>query len=256
MIAATHPGKHGDAIYALPTLKALAERFQTTVDFYTSDYCEPLRTLFEYQPFVGHFYVAPNYVVERMDMGVQPSYVPVDNRCYDKVYQLGYRGIPDRPLPDYIAHSVGLIAGPVSYAVPDHLDYWDQFNLTDYIVLAPRGETSYKELFRQLIDRSPVPVVLVGGDTDEKPFWQHDNVESMTGSDYLDTAYVISKARAFIGLSSSQLCLANGFPIPRICPHDGIHWDERHWVRSEFNHYPVNPSVEDLLALIPEKRSP
>ena len=48
-IAATTPGKMGDAIFAIPTIRWLCEKHNTKVDFWTSEYCSPLKRLFEYQ---------------------------------------------------------------------------------------------------------------------------------------------------------------------------------------------------------------
>lgn len=253
-IAVTHPGKQGDALYALPTLRALCELNGCQADFYTSEYCAPLKGLFEYQDAIDHFYVAPNYVIERMDMGVQPAYVPVDASLYACVYQLGYRGTPDCPLPEFIARSVGAVklgGMQVTYQSPPSNPRWDLEREKDYLVLAPRGQTSYTDLFKALIEQAPMRVVLVGGRGDSTPFLGLHNMTDLTGWGYLEVAYVLSRAQAFVGLMSSQLALANGFPIPRIVPHDGIHWDMRHVVQSPLNHYLVNPNLQDILAQLP-----
>ncbi len=248
-IAVTHPGKQGDVIYTIPAIRSLCAKHGCKADFYTSEYCAPLKRLFEAQDCIDHFYVSPNYVLERMDMGAQPVYVPVDATCYDVVYQLGYRYVPDRPLPNFIAASAGVFAAPIHYDIPASVEAWDQFRIQDYIVLAARGETSYLSMFREMVRIAPMRVVLIGAQSDGEPFRDLD-VEYWTGADYLDTAYVISKARAFVGLMSSQLTLANGFPIPRIAPHDGKSWDMRHVVQSEFNLYPVNPTAQEVLGMI------
>jgi hypothetical protein len=66
----------------------------------------------------------------------------------------------------------------------------------------------------------------------------------------LSTLSILSGAKGFVGLMSSQLVLANGFPYPRIAPHDGRSWDMRHVINTEYNHYPINPSVEQILSLL------
>lgn len=242
-IAVTHPGKHGDAIYALPAARALARKYHTKVDFYTSLYCEPLRLLFENQSFIRHFIVSPEYVIERMDMGVQPPFVPVEDLDYQAVYHLGFRSVPDFSIPDYLCYMAGVDPEPIDYESPK----LSSPEPGTYVVLAPRGDTSYNAVFQEFVDRSPIPVYLVGGYGDNGVVHSsHD----MTGCDYYDTAALIGGAQAFVGLMSSQLALANGFPIPRIAPHDDKSWDMRHVVRSEWNQYPVLPSAPELWKII------
>lgn len=253
-IAVTHPGKQGDAIYALPAIRALcAKHGVESADFYTSSYCEPLRSLFQYQDCIANFYVAPNYVLERIDMGAQPFHVPVDASMYDAVYELGYRGTPDCPLPEFMARSVGISIGDVKYNVPDQI-WFDR----PYIVLAARGDTSYNQLFADVIEQCPITVMMIGAKGDDacvKQIQQGRFGKSgldCTGWSYLDTASLISGAKAFVGLMSSQLCLANGFPIPKVVPHDGIHWDLRHIIASDHNFYPVNPSADQIMEMLHE----
>lgn len=244
-IAATHPGKHGDCIYALPAVKKLCELLGMRCDFYTSDYCAPLKTLFEYQSYVDHFYVAPNYVIERMDMGVQPYYVPVDGSLYHKVFHMGFRSVPDQSIPTFIGESVGVQVDPVMYEVPE----WES-PYAEYLVLATRGDTSYRNLFQQIIDLTQIPIILVGGAGEQKYFRIEDRpVLVRTGEDYLQTASIIAKSKGFVGLMSSQLCLANGFNIPKVIPHDGRSWDMRHIVDSEKHFYLVDPDADDILGV-------
>jgi len=236
-LAFTHPGKHGDAIYALPTIKKLCEMLQMQADFYTSEYCAPLKSLFEYQSYIDHFYVSPNYVIERMDMGVQPYYVPVDRSLYHKVWHLGFRFVPDEAIHKFIGHSVGIEVDDPCYEVPEIILPTD-----DYYVVAPRGETSYAQLFREVVRTDPNQFVIVGGSGDYIG-WGLD----YTGEDYLTTGAIIAKSKGFIGIMSSQLCLANGFNIPKVIPHDGHSWDLRHIITSPLHHYLVNPTAEDVL---------
>src|SRR5215203_1438962 len=100
-IAACHPGKIGDALYTLPTLRYIYGVTGSKIDFYTSEYCEPMRSLLEYQPYINSFNIAPNYKVERMDMGCQPWYMPIEG--YDQVFQLGFQTVPDRAIHQFIA---------------------------------------------------------------------------------------------------------------------------------------------------------
>ncbi len=240
-IACTHPGKIGDTLYALSAVKKACQLHHAEVDFYTSKYCEPLKRLFEYQSYIQGFYIPDSYKIERMDMGVQPWRMPVDVSQYEMVYHLGFRSVPDKSIPDFICESVG-------FPIPAKVEYeYEEFDTFDfpYIVVAPRGETTFKDLFRQFVFDCPIHCVIVGGIGD-----YIDVGFDETGLDFLETATFIAKSVGFVGLMSSQLCLANGFNIPKIAPHDGIHWDMRHAVYSDKNFYPINPEACDIIKML------
>lgn len=239
-IAVSMPGKIGDALYALPVAMELCKRHGMTCHFYTSDYCLPLKRLFEYQSYIDEMIVPGAYKIDNMGCGIQPWRMPVDSSMYACVYHLGFRRTPDRPLHDFMAQSIGLPEGlPIEYEYPN-------FPLPEepYIVLAARGETTYKQLFLDVMEKCPIKVIQIGG----KGEAIGDDV-GRTGLNMLETVSIISGAKAFIGLMSSQLVLANGFDIPKVAPHDGRSWDMRHVVKGPKNFYPINPSADEVLAL-------
>lgn len=247
-IAVAHPGKHGDALYTLPVIRALCAKHDCKADFYTSSYCEPLRDLFMAQTdCINGFYVAPNYVIERMDCGVQPPYIPVDASLYDAVYQLGFHEVPNAALPEYMARQVGVRPFPIRYELPQPLEYPPNFPQGPYLTLALRASDDYTRLFQRLIDHASMPCVIVGGNGDAG---QLKGGYDATGLPYLLTALIIALSKGFVGLMSSQLVLANGFDIPKVVPHDGHSWDMRHVVRGRFNHYPIKPSADEVLELL------
>jgi hypothetical protein len=242
MLAFTHPGKVGDLLYGLPTIKKICEAKGEMADFYTSNYSYPIiKRLIERQSYINKVYLSQTYVIERMDMGIQPWRVPVDLSIYETTYHLGFRSVPDGPLPDFIAKSVGVTwDGTITY------EYDDIPTLDEpYIIIAPRGQTSYSSLFSSVAAYSPVKVVEIGGYTDFIGIGINK-----CGLDLLETAAWLAKAKGFVGLMSSQLVLANGFNIPKVSPHDGIHWDMRHVVNSPTNHYPINPTPEQVINLL------
>lgn len=248
-LAFAHPGKIGDALYCLPVMRYLSAQRGMQCDFYTSTYCSPLKRLFEYQSYVDTFSIAPHYRLERMDMGCQPWYVPFDT-TYEQSYQLGFQSIPDSALHQFIAKTVQVTEPlAIAYEYPDILRPCPE----PYVVIAPRGKTTFELMFNvltnKLIDMG-IGVVAVGGVGDNtlvNPY-----VIDTTGYDMLDTLAVMSHAQAFVGLMSSQLVLANGFDIPRIAVHDGKSWDMRHVVRYHRNFYLIEPGIEELIAIIKE----
>lgn len=247
----TMPGKLGDALYTLPTIRYLAEKSGQPVDFYTSDYCKPLKELFEYQSCIDKFVIAADYKAERFDLGVQPYAVPVPIGDYDTTYHLGFRAIPDKRLDWWMAESVGINPAdlpPIKYEIPPH----NRYLITPYIVLAARGETGYKSLFVDFIGRAHehgIGIVQIGG---KGEFIGKCGVldSDYTGLDLLWTCGLIAGAKGFVGLMSAMLVLANGWNLPKVAPHDNVHWDMRHVVKSASNYYPINPSAAEILTLI------
>lgn len=236
--AAAHPGKMGDALYALPAIREIAARHGEPLDFYTSSYCEPLRRLFEAQDCVDRFVVAPTYVLEDFGCGARPWQVPVP-AGYDAIYQMGFEQYPEGPIPDYIATRAGLPAGlPIRYDFELPAPEIDG----PYIVTAPRGYTEYSHVFRAIADHCPVPVVEIGGVGDGTG---SPRSIDKTGLDMLEVLPWLAGARGFYGLHSAMLVLANGFPIPKVAPQG--RWDMRHVVRSPYNQYPVEPDGNEIL---------
>lgn len=241
MLAFTHPGKIGDLLYCLPVVKKLCEESGQRADFWTSSYCYPVvKRLLERQSYIRDVVLSHNHVITGMDMGVRPWLVPVDGD-YEQVYHLGFQEIPRGALPEFISKSIGQTwNGKIEY------EYDDLSTLKEpYIVLAPRGETSFKEVFIDFIKKSPIKTVVVGGEIDYIGYGINK-----CGIDLLETLPWIAKSKGFIGLMSSQLVLANGFDIPKISPHDGKSWDMTHVVYSDSNFYPVLPTAEYMIQLL------
>lgn len=240
-IACSHPGKLGDALYALPSIRKACEIDSAIADFYTSEYCRPMKKFMEYQSCINKVYIPDNYEIKRMDMGIQPYQMPIDGSMYNRVYHLGFRWVPDRAIPDFIALCTGIpLPVEVKYEYPDI-----ETDNEPYIVVAPRGETGFKKIFCDFITNCPLTCYVIGGENDGIGVGV-----DITGLDLLETTAWIAKSVGFVGLMSSQLALANGFNIPKIAPHDGIHWDMRHVIYSDTNFYPVNPTVLELLRIL------
>jgi hypothetical protein len=248
LLAAAHPGKIGDALYSLPLLRYLSRRDNVLFDFYTSEYCRPLKELFEYQPCINNVYISQEYKLDNFNCGAQPWYVPV-NKEYDKVYQLGFQRTPDQMLHQFIAAEQGVHEPlsveydyPVmSYELQHRLE--SLVGLDDYICLAPRHSSNYNNIFDDLALYTPS--VIIGGPSDYRGYGL-----DLTGLTLLETLTVLSRSHGFVGLMSSQLVLANGFNIPRIAL-GGYHSDMRHAIKYHLNHYPHDPvTVEDVLRLL------
>lgn len=214
-IAVTHPGKLGDAIYSLPTIRWLCEKHECKADFWTSSYCSPLKRLFEYQECIDEFYISPNYVIQHMGCGVQPWEVPVEKN-YDFVYQLGFKYHPDIGLSDFIAKCANAPLGmPIIYEHPEFYMYEEKF-----ICIAPRGDTTYIPLIEEV--HSKYTIVQIGGKGD----YVGQIGRNLTGFDMLETVSCLAKCIGFIGPLSSQLVLADGFKMPKLVWYPNTPWKE------------------------------
>ena len=166
---------------------------------------------------------------------------------YRAIFQCGFRQVPTMSLPDFICVQLRVPTGlPITYDIPDI-----EIPLNDYIVIAPYGETTYKETFNALIQQSTIPVVLVGA-AHENSLKADEKIIDLTGLGFLETAAWISKSKGFVGLMSAMLVLANGFNIPKVVPHDNKSWDMRHVVYSSWHHYLVNPTGKQIWNILNE----
>lgn len=240
MIACSFPGKIGDALYSLPTVRQISKIYNTKIDFYTSTYCRGLKNLIEYQPYINKCIVSENYQIKRYDMGIQPWLMPINTTGYDKVFHLGYKTVPNTSLHHFIANSVGIrIPGDISYSYPEYKTLDEP-----YIVLAPHNDARYLKIFSELIETIPIKVVIVGS----KDEYIGKGIDK-TGLDFLDVLVWLSKASGFIGMSSNFV-LAEGFDYPKIVPHDGHTFDMRHLIYDNTHFYPINPDVNELRRLL------
>lgn len=205
--AIVHPGKIGDLLYCLPTAKVLHEQDGAEIDIFTSELCKPAEKLIRYQSYVHDFIIPADYAVRDAGQGVQPWFMNVPSG-YDRVYQLGYEHFPDGPLHLYTARRAGLGSVPnPSYECPD-VKVYDE----PYAVVAHCGHRSnpqLKDAYRDFMNRCPIKCVQVGIEAD---LVEGTSADLMIGLDLLETASLISKAKAYVGFYSGQLVIANGFP--------------------------------------------
>lgn len=244
-IAFAHPGRIGDALYCLPAIRWACSKMNCQADFYTSRYCAPMKRLVEYQPYIDKFVILDEYVVEGNGPGHQPWHMPVPDKEYNcGVYQLGFKYNPDRFLADWIARTVG---------APEHLPIYYEFPPSaasdfDFIVLSPRGQTTYLPLFEALAGNDRMEVFQIGAKGEAVGASEYHD---LTGLDLLETLGVLGNAKAFVGLMSASLVLANGFPdLPKFIPHDGKSWDMQHVMYTNNHHYLVDPTPGEIMSKI------
>lgn len=106
-VLVTHPGRHGDLLWALPAIRALYEATGAQIDLGTSPKYAGLVTLIEQQPYVHHAFAISGWEIQET-APMTPREPPGLPDGYDQVYHLGYEGWPAVPLPFDVAKRVGV----------------------------------------------------------------------------------------------------------------------------------------------------
>lgn len=113
----TFPGKFGDILWSLVNAKEIA-RVNGPVDFGIMPQYRSLLPLLQAQSYIAKAFCVENWVCYGSPFGDQPWNSPLGTgNGYDMVWDLGYRGHPQRFLPLYSAdlNGVGLPASPVPF---------------------------------------------------------------------------------------------------------------------------------------------
>ena len=118
-VLVSFPGRHGDILWALPTMRAISEYYQTPVDLLIAGEFAGLVSLLRLQPYLGAVNADPTW-----------GYVGPEHRIpylgdrevdYSRIYHLGYRDWPKVPLPFDIwetAVAQGLSLEPIDLTRP------------------------------------------------------------------------------------------------------------------------------------------
>ena len=223
-IAVAHPGKLGDALYALPTVRYLSGLHGMKADFWTSDWCKPLAGLLEAQSCIDKVIVPDDYKMQDAHCGVRPWRVPVHGE-YVATYQLGFRDWPDASLPDYIAKQVGLVKAP---------ELWletapKQLAITPRPVLCSKALATYPDWFEAFMALRPQQEFFAVSLPKLERKWP--NVIDATGPDLLSAARVVEKAPFVVGMPSIIQTIATFFPVKSAACVGKRHWDDVHLVK-------------------------
>jgi hypothetical protein len=91
-ILCTFPGRHGDILWALPTVRAVSEAIHEPVDLQIAGEFAGLAPLLAQQSYLNKVWAAPEWSLS------QPECVPAIDG-YDHVFHLAYQGWPLQSLP-------------------------------------------------------------------------------------------------------------------------------------------------------------
>ena len=224
-VVATMPGRFGDILWALPTVRALAERHDQPVELYVSKKYgdESFLSLIRAQDYIEKAEAIEGWeVVETAPMTprVPPLGVSTDEDCI--FYHLGYPSWPSKPLPYDIAARVGVL---VNLEKP-----WIEWPLTPQWLpeVVTGWSPEWKELkagissYVRLNTTFQISCLVPHG----SPYLDVDSVSA----DWIRTAAEVGAATLFLGDLSAPwvLAVALGTPAVIVEPepmrHNSIFW--------------------------------
>lgn len=204
----TFPGKYGDILWSLPTVREISKLVGEKVDFCCMEQYKSLYPLLRAQPYINDVFELPEWIFWHSNYGDQPwnPQPPAQARIdakYAKHFHLGYRSHPGKTfgnvemqLMDFIAMQAGvrisdplhfLYAAPLVLGPPHTIAYG--FN-DQYATLKASFLDAFREHMRgyNLIDVTKLP--------------------------WLDAALAIERSQCFVGCRSASWVLANGLDKP------------------------------------------
>jgi ADP-heptose:LPS heptosyltransferase len=225
-IAVTHPGKIGDLLYCLPTVRHISKILDSKVDFWTQRECLPVKELLEAQSYINKVCINESYVKQHDGCGVQPWLLePVGN--YDRIYHMGLRNYPQGRLVDYYpaVHGFTFCDTTISYDMPVSQPS------PPCVVVCPGRNPLLKGLFSQIMKELAKEnvVVQIGPENELIDVNTHGAINC--NLNMLETVQTLNYAKLFIGTLSANLVLANGFPCKKII----ICEKERHFAAHDIN---------------------
>lgn len=221
-ILVTFPGRAGDVIWALPTVRVIAELAQHPVDLQIAGEFSGMVELLRQQEYLHYVYADRDWSLTPPDDWRAPSWVP--GREYDQVYHLGYRGWPDLPLP-FCTYAVAQTYLPGLPALELHRPWITVAQPSRNITLSPlaAGFTDcWFELKLGIVEC--LKAVDIPGLHDAALLTPHGsrwNEEAgFEGCSWVEAAWIIHNAEVFLGDCSALhvLAVALGKPCVLVEP--------------------------------------
>ena len=116
-ILCTFPGKFGDLLWALPTIRAISRRVGAPVDLVVAAPFASICPLIEAQPYIGYCHDHADWQVQDT-APISPRVPPTLPRpgSYDLVLHLGYTGWP---MPDLVRHTLHTVNAALPQFPPE-----------------------------------------------------------------------------------------------------------------------------------------
>lgn len=96
-VLVTFPGRYGDLLWALPSIRALSRRIGAPVDLHVAGEFASIVPLLQAQPYLGEVQARVDWVLEPPEEWDCP--IRSADLSYNARVHLGYRGWPSQPLP-------------------------------------------------------------------------------------------------------------------------------------------------------------
>lgn len=237
-ILCTFPGRHGDILWALLTVRAIAESTGDPVDLLIGKEYAQLVPLLSAQPYLARVVADPDWIGDRADLreGWQPPNRTDVISPYAVTYHLGYRRWPELPLPIEIDQTVW-----VDIELPP-------LDLTRPWITAPATDTRWfdagyrkprriavgftdehfelKYGLTRLVDQHGLDWLLQFCTGDGR--WLNEAGEG--GHGWIEAAQLMAQAEIFLGCCSALhvLAVALGTPVVAMEPNKD-RWNDIFW---------------------------
>ena len=245
-ILCTMPGRHGDLLWSLPTVRAIAESYQQPVDLVISQKYSSLLPLLRLQPYIN--YVGADKYWEVLETAPMTPRIPPDHpedfrlETPDHLFHLGYEAWPTPDLPrDIYMRAYGLAKireGKVLKDLDLHRPWitppsWANGLAKDVVTVGFTDEYfEYKlglwMLLQEQIRKRAASELWVN--LSNSPRW---NSEWSTMEASWETAAAwISRSQVFLGCCSALHVLAAGLGVPVVCVepspdrHQQVFWPQ------------------------------
>lgn len=234
-IEATHPGRHGDILWALPTVRAIAAAYGESVHLTIPTQYGSLAPLLAQQAYIASVLAREDWVVEQT-APITPRTPPTweTTRTADRIFHLGYDGWPTPTLPEDVYErcaKLGVGEGQ-KYGDPilPSLDL-----TTPWLTAPPVTEADRRAIVIGFTDEHfelkfgivellepqfPDTYVLEAPGsrwtTEARPVWTFHDYETTGADSWERAAQYIAASRVFFGCCSALHVLAVGLGVPTV----------------------------------------
>lgn len=250
-ILCTHPGRHGDILWALPTVRAIAHYFAQPVDFVTSHDYRRVLDVIAGQEYIDKAYAAEGWKL-RETAPITPIGLPPELYAglgYDHVFDLGLTAWPMEPIALAVKNQTS-----EKYELPLNrffsLEPWIELpRVNPGVELIALGWS--KEwieikmgvsfaLFQFFAGKGPHfhLVTYPQSRLDEwAKLWPSGWVGWHATHSWKLRAQILAEAKLFVGCLSGMWVLANAMGLPTVImePAEG-RWNKAFWLEAPRNH--------------------
>jgi hypothetical protein len=224
------PGRHGDILWSLPSVRAISESLGEPVDLALSARYGALQALLERQPYIHEVIVVAGWDVQET-APMTPRTPPADwlrvcTRPDEWVVHLGYEGWPDPNLPLDIWHRAlaQLHANAVPADAIRSADLSRPWITPPYPIMPTDLTIGFTDehfelktgLAQLLINRYTLDGAQQVVNVSHSPRWNTEGKWSVVNADWETAAAWIAQSRCFVGCCSALQVLAIACGTPAV----------------------------------------